>query len=80
MLDTYDYTNCFEKENEELAVTTLKDNIKEKLFDIPAMPPQQSDDERQKTKRLKILASNRLLTRLLVLLAQILMLEITHVN
>ena len=24
MLDTYDYTNCFEKENEELAVTTLK--------------------------------------------------------
>ena len=32
MLDTYDYTNCFEKENEELAVTTLKDNIKEKLL------------------------------------------------
>ena len=44
------------------------------------MPPQESDDERQKTKRLKILTSNRLLTRLLVLLAQILMLEITHVN
>lgn len=37
MIYTYDYTNWFEKDDEESADTTLKRDTKENFDDIPTM-------------------------------------------
>ena len=70
IFETYNYDSWFE--NEESYDTTSRKSDKEESIDLSDMPPLKGDKEEVKEgKGLKFLTPNKLLTRLLILLAQI---------
>ena len=68
MLNTYSYKGWFiEKEWDD---TTLKSDEKGKFADLPPIPPLEGDKEEVKERTaIKVLALNKLLARLKLLLA-----------
>ena len=68
MLNTYDYKGCFAEK--ELDNSTLKDDEKEELDDVLSKPLLEDDEEVKEGTGFKILTTNKPLTRLPVLSAQ----------